>query len=307
MEPTSQRKNLLFDEIPAGTPALYHYTDAGGLIGMVEHKKLWLTNIHYLNDDKEFYHAIDLAEEVLKEEYPGLFAKSGGVFKSLMETMSPIFCFSLSEEEDSLSQWRGYTPNGGYAISFQEQMLNATIKKEGLLIGQCLYNKDEQVKAIIDNVIGFTPEEYKRASVTRGEDTYLIKRINNLRYYIVQNMMRIAPLLKHSSFKDEKEWRLIKDMSKKGGGNYESPETMVLTPDSGSFKIRARRNLLIPYVEVPFNFEAGLITNFSQVVVGPTPHKKLAAEACRILLSNNLSLFNAASLIRNSEIPYVNW
>jgi hypothetical protein len=42
-------------------PLLYHYTDATGLLGIVQSRAIWATHIRYLNDAQEFDYAADLA------------------------------------------------------------------------------------------------------------------------------------------------------------------------------------------------------------------------------------------------------
>ena len=49
------------------SPLLYHYTDGKALMSILDHGELWATHIQFLNDAKEFLHAIDIAEEGLKE------------------------------------------------------------------------------------------------------------------------------------------------------------------------------------------------------------------------------------------------
>ena len=44
---------------------LYHYTTQVGLMGIVESKEIWATQIEYLNDGMELIYAFDLAMQVL--------------------------------------------------------------------------------------------------------------------------------------------------------------------------------------------------------------------------------------------------
>lgn len=44
---------------------LYHYTSQTGLLGILQTKKLWMTNILYLNDSSEFTHTLDLVKSEL--------------------------------------------------------------------------------------------------------------------------------------------------------------------------------------------------------------------------------------------------
>lgn len=38
---------------------LYHYTSDSGLLGIIETKSIWATNVRYLNDSKEYALALD--------------------------------------------------------------------------------------------------------------------------------------------------------------------------------------------------------------------------------------------------------
>ncbi len=40
---------------------VYHYTTAAGLLGICTSKKIWATDIRYLNDSEEFQYTLDLA------------------------------------------------------------------------------------------------------------------------------------------------------------------------------------------------------------------------------------------------------
>ena len=45
---------------------IYSYTSQKGLLGILQSKKLWMTNILYLNDSSEFTHTLDLVKAELK-------------------------------------------------------------------------------------------------------------------------------------------------------------------------------------------------------------------------------------------------
>jgi hypothetical protein len=67
----------LFNKVPPKT--LNHYTSANGFLGIISSKTLWLTNIHYLNDNQEFKLAVDVANFLVEKgieffpEYKDLF------------------------------------------------------------------------------------------------------------------------------------------------------------------------------------------------------------------------------------------
>jgi len=50
------------------TPApdlLYHYTDANGLLGILESKEIFLTQSDYLNDSSELIHGWEITKKII--------------------------------------------------------------------------------------------------------------------------------------------------------------------------------------------------------------------------------------------------
>src|SRR2546423_15568945 len=56
------RRSWLASSIPR---ELYHYTDAGGLLGILTSKSFWATDINFLNDATELKYASDLIHKLL--------------------------------------------------------------------------------------------------------------------------------------------------------------------------------------------------------------------------------------------------
>jgi Protein of unknown function (DUF2971) len=151
---------------------LYHYTDGGGLLGILNDCTLWATHAAYLNDAQETTYGLDNVLKELKklgleptippelsgdELWPPQIQKQGWlgavgrwitvkILIAAVETLAKDriaflqqyagpFVTCLSEERDRLSQWRGYSGDGGYAIRFDANALRASVKdnefKEG--------------------------------------------------------------------------------------------------------------------------------------------------------------------------------
>lgn len=52
--------------LPAQPPeTLYHYTTQAGLIGIIQESEIWATHTQYLNDSREYIHALELVREEL--------------------------------------------------------------------------------------------------------------------------------------------------------------------------------------------------------------------------------------------------
>lgn len=286
---------------------LFHYTDAGGLQGIAHYQKLWLTNLHYLNDSKEYYYAFDLLREIISTEYPGLLTEEQ--LRHFGAGRAGIFSFSLTEEKDSLSQWRGYCPNGGYSLCFERDMFDRVITNGGLRIAQCIYDRAVQRDFLINHIVKMTPAQYaanagNSGGAPGGAGSVIVYLTGG---QVKIDMALIAPVFKHPSFSQEKEWRVIRLIDAFYSGRTVSGMMgNVRYQNMAGLSIRASRNKLIPYVEVPLN-PGGQNISFKEIVVGPNPHPDLALDACMVLANiYERTNYHQATVI-NSEIPYVNW
>jgi Protein of unknown function (DUF2971) len=145
---------------------LFHYTDGGAVIGMIQNKELWATSVQYMNDPNELHFVIDevisYCEAKMKDlperkPTPLLIAEPGshpkedienemaicvledtiGVLKSRTKSYEQICLISLSKKGDLLSQWRAYASNGGYSIGFSRDCLQElAVSQEKIKISQ---------------------------------------------------------------------------------------------------------------------------------------------------------------------------
>lgn len=302
--------SLLLSQIPDGK-RLFHYTDSRGLVSMAQHQQVWMTNMHYQNDGEEYYYTFNLLKDILREEYPNLLTEEA--LEKIGNTASGTFTFSLTEDDDSLSQWRGYCPNGGYAISFDSQHLNKVIERDNVKIAECIYDKARQRKLIIDNIIKITPEAYAADTNPLEGSATGVGHIENWldSWGIIQALNDLAPILKHPSFSREKEWRLIKTLDSDTRGAFGVSALSDIAKRNrlslrNDIKIRDSKNKLIPYIETSLKYNETPI-RFEEVVISPTPHKVRELEACKILINGYDSDYMYMPAVRNSAIPYVNW
>lgn len=162
---------------------LYHYTDQYGLVGIVERRELWATNLGCLSDLSEFAHGHDYLRNARKdiiEELLGDRPRDApetksfkSVFEYLMDEAERRYCqkdpaeflyvFSLfgsgrcltsstveTDQGDNLQQWRAYSKGGfGYCIGFDKKLLKAKVKEldnemQYTFCGQCMYDDTEK-------------------------------------------------------------------------------------------------------------------------------------------------------------------
>lgn len=267
---------------------LYHYTDQNGFIGIISNKNLWATKVQYLNDNNEFHLALSIAKEELEKLQKIQRSKNeldriGRLNATLKNIKNINMCVcSLSEKGDLLSQWRGYSSGlGGYSIGFKKDILETVALSNYFQLRKCFYDKEQQVK-IIKNLIFETLSKF---AGYEEPNTECLGYSSESSDYFNEKLAKLAPIIKDSSFSEEAEWRLI---SSKG---------LCLSV----LDYRAGRSMLTPYYNIQFNedFKKAL----SKVIVGHTPHEKLAISATDMFLYKHVGKIH----VQASLIPYRNW
>jgi len=268
---------------------LFHYTSQAGLLGIVKEQEIWATNIHFLNDYKEFRHAFDILCEIIRRDLDSntvLRDKLIGHFDTLIN-LSPninVFVASFSERGDLLSQWRGYCKDGaGYSIAFDKAALQKMAIDMGLTLIECIYDPEEQrkeMKIYLDWVL--------TSSSTTPTDISTLN-FDGAVASLVQMLLATAPRFKDKSFSEEKEWRLF-------CGTIENGDERI--------EFREGKSTLIPYVK--FSLKSLELNNIpiNKIIVGPTPDKELA----RIAVVNLLHRYKVVTKrVELSKIPFKNW
>jgi Protein of unknown function (DUF2971) len=268
---------------------LHHYTSGQGLLGVFENSEIWASSIHQLNDTREFAHAVDLGRASLIARAAAI---GGPRIDEIVEAVAwhldsicnfSIYVACFSEVEDSLSQWRGYCPSGfGYSIGFDGERLRAVAQLQGFRLDRCIYDHDSQKRAA-DTWAHRTLSQLLPS--TANVDDFSLYVQNNCTAFL-EDFVVFSPFLKNSSFKDEREWRLV------GVVPFNDPR----------MRLRVGRSMLVRYlpIKLPLNRHSPLVWN---IRVGPTPHPKLAVNS----ISHFFHKIRIQSSISPSSIPYRDW
>jgi hypothetical protein len=285
---------------------LYHYTSQTGLKGMLNEKTIWASKVHYLNDSKEFALALKLARDELTDLINAATSKvECSRLELLRDTIYTIegiegvntcvCCFS--ERGDALSQWRGYGGgDAGFSVGFTREWFTQVKDTLGLSLIPCIYDPKDQQRLIqhkIDEFLETTadkePDYWDRNRGHRPPDRpRTFAPLRHAGDVFATRLALIAPRIKHKSFEDEMEWRLV-------------------TENVSALELHHRpgRSMLIPYYKIPIG-DDDKFDSIREIVVGPTPHRKLSVASVR-------SLAIAAGLdrkgleIRTTSIPFRNW
>lgn len=284
---------LLGSTLNARVPEyLYHYTSVSGLDGILNSGTVWASAAQFLNDSKEYL----LAIEVARRQMSGLQHKEQDLararfFEYLNEQWErmeglEVCIFSLSREGDLLSQWRAYCPpEGGYSIGFVGQELREIMAPQGGYVAPCVYDMNTQEQLIAEALAPVL----RMLPVSVPEDETAMKGIAEQYATLLFNQLVIvAPLIKHYSFAEEKEWRLVWVPGRTEG-----------IP----IQFRPGRGTFIPYVALSLTRNAGPV-QIGEIIVGPMAHQYRAMRALGGALQQRSVKWRA---IRPSQVPYRTW
>ena len=190
---------------------------------------------------------------------------------------------SFSENGDALSQWRAYSGGAaGFSVEFSGTFLQAVLG-DMFWLAPCLYSEDKQrglVRTLLEDVIA----ENQDPSKNNHNDPWNIPGAGNL----VSYLSRYAPLVKHQSFKEEKEWRILS-------------KPLYCTLERFSF--RSGTSMLVPYYCVPLNADKHPF-NIERIIVGPTPHPQQSVKSVTsLLIKHGLT----ETKVVTSDVAYRNW
>jgi hypothetical protein len=260
------------EEFLAQRPAnpIYHYAEAKAAINIIQTRTLWATKVRHLNDSTEILHSqewlvaelkkrdVRRAAEVLsggvREPIPGkggvLSAPLvGGAIATAKTLDPPVYVVSFSEEDNLLSQWRAYcSGSNGYSLGFDASAFDHTSTGSPLMV-KCVYAEQEK-----QDLCHALVESWNEQSLETEEDATAFLR----------NCYAIMAAVKHHSFEEEREWRIVT-----------VPSLANIT-----LKFRSGRHGIVPFIELPTTSQLPL----HRICIGPNSDSEAAKSALKYLL-----------------------
>lgn len=283
----------LYSDIPKET--LYHYTTFTGLLGIVKSGVLWASDIRYMNDSAEMKHTVDLiGTEVARRITDG--HKNSNLLNQFLDWVSHrithghmLFCASFRSSGNLLSQWRGYSPLGkGVSLGFNPEHLLRCAQNQSFRVGKCIYAPSDQsnlIKQVVDAVEILADELGGNAD---GPERPPAESYYAVFEKIESDLLRIAAILKHPSFQEEEEWRIV------------SP---VLTDYVTSpVLFREGTSMLVPYLEFGLVLKKNDPVPLEHIFLGPTLNKNLSMNSLTMFLSKQG--ITPGNGITYCQIPY---
>lgn len=239
---------------------LTYYCSERVFLSFLESKQLWLTSLSQSNDSAE--------GRWMRDYWLSLF-RSGVSEGKELERRGAALCMDIasrdcmalgvcfSEEQDLLSQWRGYAADGaGFAITFFREGLEhvarehpeSKLKLTKIAYGNQDWDEINTIVRVLADAFGQDAKLYREASGTGS--LALDFGPNGEKHAKYEQAARSLFTVKNGAFREEKEWRLFTF------GNLSS---------IGGVKLRGTGKALSPYIPITIPQDA-----VSHVTLGPT-------------------------------------
>ena len=255
---------------------LFHYTDAHGALGILQNSEIWLSHARFSNDKEEIKYAVQLAQDVVKETYEDLKDTPNAVvdtpFSWFLERLMrfldkrdysrDVFICCFCENKDLLSQWRAYAGKAGFSLGFESKVLLNLAKNiypnADVFFSRVVYDPDSWKQLILNALERCRVDLEKVSSVYADGVNDAIFRIA-LKFR--DDVMLLAPFLKHPGFVEEQEWRLCVAYN-----------LSMVKPE-----FRVGRTGIMPFLK------SSSLNCIREVVIGPTDERDLTFHALKLM------------------------
>jgi hypothetical protein len=306
-------------------PTVFHYTTLAGLTGILGTNTLWATHFADLNDRLE---AIYLKQPLLRELGQRLSRRMrrrgldlaptaystvllpawlDEIYEILLNTPNHVlsstpyissFCYHLKEYEIQnglLSQWRGYGAGGGCAIVFNLSELAKLLALESQKrmytyqhIGPVIYDRPrEKGPAALTQLVNKLARIIQADLTGRAADDY---------HDYLKDILELATLFKHQSFREENEVRIVASPASEHLRTmvaHEEPKAAL--PPLVVEKVRDVNGRTRRHIEL---FSGGAPLPIQRIIVGPARDQTGLESAIRQVAGDRAP-------ITLSETPYV--
>lgn len=268
---------------------LFHYTNVNAIYSILETKKLWLTDIRFLNDTKELHDGMHQLSMALQSPQPGVISDFDYIDEtiellrgSLADTLNygidseHVYVFSLGRVGDLLSQWRSY---GSYALEIDENLLKENFPN----LKQCIYLPQDKINAATLAVTNAITDISRDIGKNNGQ-------MGIQSYDLLGDFLGTAATFKDDGFAEEQEVRIVLNVEE----------------GSDSIKYAPRGNKLIPYLEVDIPLDCIKAIHIGPMVEQDLAYISMSAFARKIEKDWQIQTSNIEYWlqVKKSSIPY---
>lgn len=275
---------------------VYHYTDAAGLLGILQSGKVRMTDIFGLNDPSELRHGIGFAAAVLRdqtrEEHPAVRRVTAHFSETMHANLGEFghfFVACFSRDGDDLGQWRAYGANGnGFALGFDGPRLEklfAAQRSNNTTI-DIIYD-DDQLKQVTEQMARIAVQAYGLPVGRRLDDAVLPRFLTAISTGFSYELLRAALLYKHEAYRNEREYRFLHFRGR--------------DDDMSDVQVRVRGSTLVRFIDFDWKSEGRDL--LKSIVIGPAANIAEAHQSIKHCLAP-FRLDKGAVQIGGSGIPY---
>jgi hypothetical protein len=288
------------DPVNRDTGLAWHYTDASGLLGILDNHGLWASATASLNDTSELQYGESVVRRVWESMRSDVPMPCQEFLRVVLEVdltldmRDNVFILSASLDGDLLNQWQHYARRGGFAVGLDVgHPLTPRVNAHGVAPSRAggsplpgwhrvIYAPDEQdewARKMLGHVVNATPgnaETWENYS----DDWPRLAKINRL---LIQTLIC---QFKHPAFAAEREVRYL--AATEGSEPFEH---FRVTPDGR----------IVPYVVLDTRLSLGAgVLPIREVVCGPSSDPNAQESVGRLLRARGYSDVE----VRVSAVPF---
>ena len=250
----------------------FHYTDTDALLSIIETRRMWATDLLFMNDPKELTYGAKLIEDALEQSIQTCHGHAArcewlAAFKTTTRDQlgrNAWYSISFCEDYDLLSQWRTYGANGGgFALGWKTL---STYPERPIPIG-VQYDRTTQLD-ILRNLISI------HLAYVSGFDEIFADDAHSRLAHATESLATLLWVslfsFKDSAFESEKEFRWVYPAFD-GETSFDKP-----------LRFRRFGSIVKPFFEADFS-KADLV----EIVYGPTANPGLTDKWLRMALDAN--------------------
>lgn len=284
-------------DVGSMSPSAWHYTDALGLVGILNTQELWASSPNSVNDATEMKFAqaefrrmwLDVKSD--ENDYTE-FVDSVLNSQRFEEELYSIFFVSASTESDLLNQWMHYANSDGFAIELDTKVrlqpsalppLIEDLKSSTGLIVPDWYDVEYSEKVLIQK---FLEHLHAFNGMHKSED---LKQVTDLVELAAFILMSLFVKTKHPGFRAENEIRFVTSIN--------NPDLVMYRELNGRVRPYLPLRAVIGTKENP-TFSTLPIKN---IMCSPGMSERSRADVTKVLAKFGYSEVG----VLESEIPYI--
>lgn len=287
-----------------------HYTSAEAALNIIKSKHIWMRNSTCMSDYSEVRHGFDSLNKFFRDNngankirfirelddcIPNVAEGAFDLFNQWWKDIqSSTYIASISEHQDKedpdgrLSMWRAYGGNSArVAIVFNIPWSSSAAEDLSIMFNPVAYLKedgvDNEINAVIDNI-------KKHRKFLRGIGSEMLGR------HVFNMFIADVTCLKHESFNEEREWRILHFPKLWSSPHMKSATETI----SGIPQLVYKLPLDASLPGTPAGLDITCI--FERLIIGPSPYSSAQYEAFVNVLKE-VGVSNAEELVFRSATP----